>query len=101
MTEIKPFVFNTREIDEYLNNLNEHYKSIKQFEDDEHFDKIPVFKLSDYLKTLRMRCNTDDELKQVNEYEKDNDDYLKSLSKKEKKLINKQRNMKMLKNNKL
>jgi hypothetical protein len=101
MTEIKPFVFNTKEINDYLNNLNEHYKSIKQFEEDEHFDKIPVFKLSDYLKTLRMKCNTKEDLLQVAEYENDNDDYLKSLSKKEKKLINKQRNMKMMKNNKV
>jgi hypothetical protein len=97
----KPFVFNKIEIDDYLENLNKHYKTIEQFKDDENFDKLPFFKVSDYLKTLRMKCNTDDDLQKINDYENDNDDYLKSLSKKEKKLFNKQRNIKMLKNNKV
>jgi hypothetical protein len=89
---------NTKEIDETIRNINKVFDVLNQFAYDDNFDMLFVPSINDYIKSMKMKCNNEDELKQMKEYEKDNDDWLQGLSKKEKKIKNKQRKMKMIKN---
>jgi hypothetical protein len=90
--------FNSKTIDLTLSNYNKFYKTLKTFNQDDNFDMLFIPKVSDYIKTLKMKYDKEEDIKKIVEYEKDNDDYLQSLTKKQRKLINKQKQMKLLKN---
>ncbi len=89
--------FDKKNIDETIRSINKMYENIHQFDEDENFDRLFIPKVSDYMKGLKMQCINEEELKEVHEYENENDDWLKSLTKKEKKIINKQKKIKMMK----
>lgn len=87
--------FDEKKIDETLRTYNKFYEKMENFKYDDSFDKLYIPSIDTYIKTLKMTINIDDKPK-VDEYIKDNDDWLNGLSRKNKKLIDKQKRTRLM-----
>lgn len=83
--------FSRGSMDKIMEQYNTFYKNVEKYRESDDFHYLYVPNVNDYYKGIKMLQESNKEyMKELNEYEKDNDDYLQSIKGKYKKIIKKQ-----------